>query len=295
MNPKNPTSARQFCWISSVTGDSAILSELNERMSWFYSQQEGRQSYQVMLDDIEQSPSTPEEPDEQYLSQYICKLKPNSILEIGCSSGRIYRQLRNRGYIQQYSGVEVADFIIQKNIQRHPEATWKCASVYAIPFPDNHFDACFSTYVLEHLVYPERALEEMLRVIRPGGELILVFPDFVTSGRFASQQLGFSPASRASQKISSGKILDALVSLYDSRIRLPHALRTARHMYGSFPVNLSPICLSYPEIVGADVDAIYIASKQEVEDWAIARGYSVDYPCGVEDFFAEHSFIVIHT
>jgi SAM-dependent methyltransferase len=269
---------RQFRWISSVTGNSDALSDLNQRMTWFYGQQEGRKSYQEMLDGIEEFNPPGEKSDEQWLPQYICSLQANSILEVGCSSGRVYRQLRSQGYARDYTGIEVADYVIQQNIQRHPEAIWKCAGVYEIPFSDNSFDICFSTYVLEHLVFPERALAEMMRVLKPGGHLLLVFPDFVESGRFASQQLGFSPLANASSKLRAGKILDVLVSLYDSRVRLPNAMKLACQQVGAFPINLSPICLTYPDVMGADVDAIYIASKQEVKEWAVAKGYSVEFP-----------------
>jgi SAM-dependent methyltransferase len=295
MNNETQPVNRQFRWLSSITGDPALLSALNDHMAWFYSQQEGRQSYQTMLESIEESPHPVENSDldSEWLPKYICNLQPNLVLEIGCSTGRVYRQLRKQGYANDYFGLEVADYVIQQNIQRHPEATWKCSSAYEIPFPDNYFDLCFSTYVLEHLVYPERALKEMLRVIRQSGCLILVFPDFVASGRFASQQLGFSPIARAAEKLRSGRILDVLVSLYDSRVRLPRALKLARQDVGQFPVNLAPICLSYPDVMGADVDAIYVASKQEIHDWAVSQGYSVEYPSGIEGYFAEHTFMTI--
>jgi SAM-dependent methyltransferase len=285
---------RQFRWLSSTTGDPAVLAALNDRMAWFYGQMDGRSSYQEMLEGIESSPESEESNDGQWLPDYICSLQPQSILEVGCSSGRLYRQLRGQGYAQAYTGIEVADYLIQHNQQRHPEATWKCAGAYEIPFEDGQFDVCFSTYVLEHLVYPERALEEMLRVIRPGGRLVLVFPDFVVSGRLASQQMGWSPVPRASEKLKSGRLGDALLSLFDSRVRMRRALKSIRQRVGPFPINVAPICLSYPEVMGADVDAVYIASKQEVADWARARGYSVDYPYGVEGFFELHSFLVIH-
>ena len=52
--------------------------------------------------------------------------------------------------------------------------------------------------------------------------------------------------------------------------------------------------LSYPEIMGADIDAVYIASKKEVHYWATQLGFQVEYPCGTEGEFAEQAFIVIH-
>lgn len=291
-NHRITTCSRQFQWMSSVLGNVEILSNLNEQMRYFYGQLEGRKQYQQMLDTQEDySPS--EDSVRHLMPKYICEQKPKNILEVGCANGRLYRQLRSYGYLGVYCGVEVADYIIQQNQKRHPEATWKCATAYEIPFPDNYFDICFSLYVLEHLVYPERALREMLRVVKPNCRLILVFPDFVESGRFASQQLGFSPFGTASKKVQAGKVIDALVSLYDSRVRLPKALKNAVGRLGAFPINVSPVCLSYPELMATDIDAVYIASKKEVHDWAMVNGYGVDYPCDTNGEFAEQAFIVI--
>jgi len=37
------------------------------------------------------------------------------------------------------------------------------------PFPDNTFDSCVSNYVCEHLEDPEKHLEEVWRILKPGG------------------------------------------------------------------------------------------------------------------------------
>lgn len=52
-----------------------------------------------------------------------------------------------------------------------------CARAEALPFPDRSFDAvyCFST--LEHVTDPERAIHEMVRVLRPDGALYLHTPN----------------------------------------------------------------------------------------------------------------------
>ena len=285
-------SNRQFRWISSITGDPKVLENLNDQMTWFYGQQEGRESYQSMLDTQEEIPDVLNSP-RHLMPKYICDSTPERILEIGCANGRLYRQLRQYGFQGDYSGIEVAEYIIEQNRNKHPEATWKSGVAYNIPFPNESFDICFSLYVLEHLVYPERALKEMMRVIKPNGCLVLVFPDFVESGRFSSQKLGLSVGFTASEKLKKGKIFDALVSLYDSRLRLPKALKKTQMNLGSFPVNTSPICLSYPDVMGADIDAIYIASKKEVDYWANQQGFEVEYPSGIEGEFAEQAFMVI--
>jgi hypothetical protein len=41
-----------------------------------------------------------------------------------------------------------------------------------------------------------------------------------------------------------------------------------------------------------DYDAVYIASKAEVVNWAIRQGYGVYLPKGVQGLFKDHAFVV---
>ena len=45
-----------------------------------------------------------------------------------------------------------------------------------MPFKDNSFDAAISIAVLEHVKDPWRCVSEMLRVLKPGGEIICCVP-----------------------------------------------------------------------------------------------------------------------
>jgi ubiquinone/menaquinone biosynthesis C-methylase UbiE len=47
------------------------------------------------------------------------------------------------------------------------------ASIYKLPFKDENFDNILCTEVLEHLSTPEKAIQEMKRVLKKGGYLIL--------------------------------------------------------------------------------------------------------------------------
>lgn len=286
------TSSRRTHWISSVQGDPETLAALDRAMARFYGEASARDLYQRMLD--LQDGETPEPGSVRHLMpRYVCDLRPESVLEVGCGNGRVYRQLRAYGYAGSYSGIDVPSSLISANAERHPEASWNAASAYAIPFAGGSFDVCFSLYVLEHLVFPARALTEMVRVLRPGGRLVLVFPDFVEGGILPSQQVGLSPAGRAVEKLAHGRLLDACVSLYDSRFRLPRLLRRAPARQGPFPVNARPLCLDHPALMGPDVDAIYITSKREVHAWAEKRQLAVEYPAGTAGEMAFQAFMVL--
>jgi ubiquinone/menaquinone biosynthesis C-methylase UbiE len=46
-----------------------------------------------------------------------------------------------------------------------------------IPVPNNHFDYVYSSHLIEDFADTRKALEEFIRVLKSGGNLILVFPD----------------------------------------------------------------------------------------------------------------------
>lgn len=47
-----------------------------------------------------------------------------------------------------------------------------------LPFEDNYFDVVFSKSVLEHIHKPENYLSEIKRVLKPGGKIICLVPDW---------------------------------------------------------------------------------------------------------------------
>jgi SAM-dependent methyltransferase len=52
-----------------------------------------------------------------------------------------------------------------------------CGAGEKLPFPGNHFDLLLSHEVLEHVQDDRQAIAEMVRVLRPGGRLVLFCPN----------------------------------------------------------------------------------------------------------------------
>ncbi|MDE1874946.1 MAG: class I SAM-dependent methyltransferase [Patescibacteria group bacterium] len=73
---------------------------------------------------------------------------------------------RNSPYKKQFPNRFCID------IQPGPDVD-KVASVYELPFPDDSFPAVLCSEVFEHLAEPRKAAAEILRVLKPGGKLIL--------------------------------------------------------------------------------------------------------------------------
>jgi SAM-dependent methyltransferase len=53
-----------------------------------------------------------------------------------------------------------------------------CADAEQLPFARESFDATISTFALEHCVNPVQMLQEMHRVVRPGGRIVLLGPSW---------------------------------------------------------------------------------------------------------------------
>jgi ubiquinone/menaquinone biosynthesis C-methylase UbiE len=58
----------------------------------------------------------------------------------------------------------------------------------ALPFPDQSFDIVYSTNVLEHTNEPAQVLREAVRVLKPGGTLQIVCPNYLSyfDGHYAA-------------------------------------------------------------------------------------------------------------
>ncbi|MGH2724477.1 MAG: methyltransferase domain-containing protein [Actinomycetota bacterium] len=92
------------------------------------------------------------------------------VLDIGCGSSRIVQMLA------QGVGVDVASRKLRW--LRGPGRHLAQADMNHLPFPDASFDAVICSEVIEHVPREQVRLEELARVVRPGGLLVLGTPDY---------------------------------------------------------------------------------------------------------------------
>lgn len=284
---------RKFDWISSVDDRNCErLDALHEQLAKYYTEAITRLGYREMIK-VEES-LAPTDIITQSFLQWFQGRRIHKVLEVGCGEGRIFQYLSQQITDLDYTGIEMDEVTINNNILKWPSQCWLHKSVYNIDFEPKSFDLCFSFYVLEHLVYPTKALERMLEMVKPGGYLLLVFPDFTRSGRFPSQHIGIGPDRSALKKLKKGRLVDAVISLYDSRIRLKPSLKKISEQPGKFLINANPLCLHFnDEQLWPDIDAVYLASKIEVAKWAEGKGLEAVFPFGTNSPFDEHTFMTI--
>jgi SAM-dependent methyltransferase len=117
------------------------------------------------------------DPSWNYYPTYIAKLaavrryldavpSESRVLDAGCGEGVLVDEYAGRlditGVDANYSSARVTH-----------------GSVTALPFPDASFDRALCLDVLEHLTFEEqpRALAELFRVLKPGGEVLVSVPN----------------------------------------------------------------------------------------------------------------------
>lgn len=92
------------------------------------------------------------------------------VLDIGCGSSRI---------VQTLPRVVGMDLAMRKlRWLRAPGRTLLQGDMNHLPFKDGAFDAVINSEVIEHIPREDVRLSELVRVIRPGGLLILGTPDY---------------------------------------------------------------------------------------------------------------------
>lgn len=104
------------------------------------------------------------------------RARDERIIDIGCSSGLLLQELREDGFTD-LTGVDVSEPAIRE-CQRAGFTQAVLIDGERLPFADGTFTAAIASDVLEHIEADRQALQEWHRVIRPGGELILLVPAF---------------------------------------------------------------------------------------------------------------------
>jgi SAM-dependent methyltransferase len=100
--------------------------------------------------------------------------KGEKILEPGCGRGEFlhaYKKLGMESYGLDLSprageflqGIEVK----QANLDNDP-----------FPYEDNFFDVVYSKSLMEHLHHPDKFLKEVFRILKPGGKVLCLIPDW---------------------------------------------------------------------------------------------------------------------
>jgi ubiquinone/menaquinone biosynthesis C-methylase UbiE len=117
--------------------------------------------------------------------QYLGLMKGDSVLDAGCGPGfdaiRIAAVIGRHG---QVTGIDLSEKMIataRKNAEKSGfPVTFRTGNVTNLGFPDESFNAIRIERTLQVLDTPQQVLDELVRVLKPGGRIVATEPDWDT-------------------------------------------------------------------------------------------------------------------
>ena len=99
-----------------------------------------------------------------------------NLLDIGCKNAILNELLKSKQKIDYY-GTDISENVFTK-IKNFNSSKFKIADVSKeIPFPSNYFDFVFALEIMEHVEAPTKMLQEIYRILKDDGTLILSVPN----------------------------------------------------------------------------------------------------------------------
>ena len=106
-------------------------------------------------------------------------LHGKKLLDVGCEAGYITIQLAQKG--TQVTAIDLIEEPI-KQLRRFLKGrplkiNLRVADATNLPFANNSFDIILATEVIEHITHLDRFVTGAARVLKPGGRLLITFPN----------------------------------------------------------------------------------------------------------------------
>lgn len=112
------------------------------------------------------------------LDHAVARLAPTEgmkVLDIATGTGFTARLVARRG--ARVTGVDIAEGLLDaarsKAMAEGLQINWRLGDAERLPFEDNSFDGAISTFGIMFATDQEAALSELVRVVRPGGQIVV--------------------------------------------------------------------------------------------------------------------------
>ena len=99
-----------------------------------------------------------------------------SVLDVGCGKGWVAQRLCPAGI--SVCSMDISTINPQRAVERYPYDNHYAvvADAYNLPFRDGAFDCIIASEIIEHVPDPGAFIGNLLRVLRPGGQLLITTP-----------------------------------------------------------------------------------------------------------------------
>lgn len=141
--------------------------------------------------------------------------QPANVLDLGCGTGRLLQRLAAEFPQLRGTGLDLSSNMVRQarlSNRHHPRLIFLEGKAESLPFGNGQFNAVFNTISFLHYSEPEQVLNEVSRVLAPGGSFYLV--DFIFSREVESPILSISSQTVKFYSPNQREVLGASAGLF---------------------------------------------------------------------------------
>jgi len=152
------------------------MEKINQHIAQMISQDTIKKYYEENPEGIPGTPNIPEiYQAHQLFIKNIQNINPQKTLDAGCGKGYLGEAIRS--YTKEYTGFDISSSAVEIAKDRIKDAVFKTGSVLELPFGDESFDCVICSEVLEHVPSYGKAIQELFRVTKKGGTVLISTPN----------------------------------------------------------------------------------------------------------------------
>ena len=128
--------------------------------------------------------------------------KDSRVIELGCGTGWASRRIARTAIEGEVVGIDFSESLINRakqyvsrdKLHNYENLSFNVADAEDIPYPNNYFDSAITISSFSWWLNPEKGLEEIERVLKPGGQLYVVdcCKDRIMDNLFLRGEMPFS-------------------------------------------------------------------------------------------------------
>src|SRR3989344_5771319 len=97
------------------------------------------------------------------------------ILDISCGTGELLKKLQGKAELY---GIDISEEMLKVARKKLGQANLQTGDVHNLPFEENYFDYVITTEAFHHYYNQQKALQEMIRITKKGGKVIVADINF---------------------------------------------------------------------------------------------------------------------
>lgn len=138
---------------------------------------------------------------------FLRSISVNRFLDIGCGDGNFTSLVKKVLDQAEVYGTDISPQAVKLTAEKGIPAFCVDLSRENLPFSENYFDVIFAGEVIEHVFDTDHFLDEVFRVLKPMGYLILTTPNLASLYNRIALLLGYEPfTNNPSLRVSIGHL-----------------------------------------------------------------------------------------